>query len=373
MATEAVPQASLEPQHDPDLINYDADIQGADKEWSFPNTGVDSADITDMKNHAVSAASSHEAGKTDDSLNEIDWEDHGEPGDNEILSMSAEPGAADVSPAIAPPFDVGVGESDSALAAEPATAGMEEEGETEVKDLQNGPGDGIGSHQVDEGEGPVEHEITYEEDEVVELQNEGEDRTLNEGTAGAGSDEYAGTQDATDAADDPGYDVDEAGPDEAAEDIDEPEDEPEFHNDQLDDEPEELHGEPDVQENPSTDQSQDDAGVLPPASLDITVTYKNEEYPLIHGQEDIDTQMGFFENASALDLTIDNLLPKFREELTDDLGPEDEVVLQIDELGLEYAEVRTDFMLSCKLEPMLTVLLVNSPRPCIRGHTSSAA
>lgn len=352
MATEAVPQAGLEPQHDSDLINYDAEIPGADKEWSFPNTGVDSADIADMKNHAVSAPSSHEAGKADDSLNEIDWEDHGEPGDNEILSMSAEPGAADDNPAIAPPLDVG---------AEPATVGTDEGGELEADTLQNGPGDEASSHQVDEGEGPVEHEITYEEDEDVELRNEGEDRALNEEAADAGSDEYAGTQDAAQAADDPGYDVDEPGPDEASEDIDQPEDEPEFHNDQLDDEPEELHGEPDVQENPSTDQSQDDAGVLPPASLDITVTYKNEEYPLIHGQEDIDTQMGFFENASALDLTIDNLLQKFREELTDDIGPEDEVVLQIDELGLEYAEVCAHFMLSCQPETKLTVLPVNSP------------
>lgn len=337
MATEAVPQASLEPQHDADLINYDADTPGADKEWSFPDTGVDSADITDMKNHAVSAASSHEAGKADDSLNEIDWEDHGEPGDNEILSMPTEPGAADDNPAIAPSFDVGI--------EEPATAGTHEGGELETDDLQKGPGDEISSNQVDGGEGPVEHEITYEEDDV-EPQNEGEDRTLNKGAADAESDEYAGVQAATHATDDLGYDVGETGPGEAAEDINESDgDEAEVHNDQLDDEPEELHAEPDVQDNPSTDQSQDDAGVLPPASLDITVTYKNEEYPLIHGQEDMDTQMGFFENASALDLTIDNLLPKFREELTDDLGPEDEVVLQIDELGLEYAEVCTDSFL----------------------------
>ena len=372
MATEAVPQASLEPQHDADLVDYDADIPGADKEWSFPNPGVDSADITDMKNHAVSAPSSHEDGKADDSLNEIDWEDHGEPGDNEILSMSAEPGAADDNPAIAPPIDVGVEEPDSALATEPAAAGTHEGGELEAEDLQNGTSGEAGSHQVDEGERPVEHEITYEEDDV-ELQNEGEDNILNEGAADAEPDEYAGTQDTTHAADDPGYDVDEADPDEVAKEIDEQEDELEFHNDQLDDEPEELHGEPDIQENPSTDQSQDDTGVLPPPSLDITVTYKNEEYPLIHGQEDIDTQMGFFENASALDLTIDNLLHKFREELTDDLGPEDEVVLQIDELGLEYAEVCDDTLLTCQVETILTVLLVNSPRPCVRGHASPAA
>jgi hypothetical protein len=72
---------------------------------------------------------------------------------------------------------------------------------------------------------------------------------------------------------------------------------------------------------------------------DISVTYKEEEYPLFHGQNNIDTQMGFFEDRRVLDTGMDTLLSSFRDELEGDLSDQDELVFQVDELGLEYAEV----------------------------------
>lgn len=301
MATEAVPQAGPDPQLDADLINYDADISVNDKEWSFPNDSVESATLIDANNET----SAHQPETTGDSLNEIDWEDHPQLGNNEAPPV---------------PTDLGTGEADLPVDVEPLNPESREDGILEAEELPEQPANETDSHELQEREGNVEHEITYdEEDDSAEPAKEGEDKIPDKDANAVASDEAH-------AENGPNLDVDEARADEVED------DEFEVHGD-LEDAP--------ADEGPSTEQSQDDSGVLPPASLDITVTYKNAEYPLIHGQDNIDTQMGFFEDTSALDLTIDNLLAKFREELTNDLGPEDEVVLQVDELGLEYAEVST--------------------------------
>ncbi|MBE3044752.1 hypothetical protein IMZ48_19765, partial [Candidatus Bathyarchaeota archaeon] len=86
MATEAVPQATLDPQLDADLINYDADEQ-----WSFPDHGADSAQVTDAKTDAADALS-HQPEMAGDTLNEIDWEDHPQPGNDEPPSVPTELG-----------------------------------------------------------------------------------------------------------------------------------------------------------------------------------------------------------------------------------------------------------------------------------------
>lgn len=66
----------------------------------------------------------------------------------------------------------------------------------------------------------------------------------------------------------------------------------------------------------------------------ITVQYNGEEFPLIsHSSE------GFFDNTSILDESIESLLAGFRAELADEVGPEEELVFQVDEAGLEYSEV----------------------------------
>ena len=296
MATEAVPQTGPDPQLDADLVNYDADISANDKEWSFPNNGIESSTLTDANNET----SSHQPEMTGEGLNEIDWEDHPQLGSNEAPLV---------------PTDPGTGETDLLIDAEPLNPRAQEEADLETAELPSETNNEVDSHELQGGEETVEHEITYDEedDDVEPAKGSIADEDAHADVSGEPQPESG-----------PDLDVDEARADEVEDD--------EF----------EVHGDLEdaaAHENPSAEQSQDDSGVLPTASLDITVTYKNAEYPLIHGQDNIDTQMGFFEDISALDLTIDNLLAKFREELTDDLGPEDEVVLQVDELGLEYAEV----------------------------------
>jgi hypothetical protein len=66
----------------------------------------------------------------------------------------------------------------------------------------------------------------------------------------------------------------------------------------------------------------------------VTVQYKGEEFPLFSRDAE-----GFFPEEACLALTIDQLLAGLRVELENELADEEELVLQIDELGLEYAEV----------------------------------
>jgi hypothetical protein len=71
----------------------------------------------------------------------------------------------------------------------------------------------------------------------------------------------------------------------------------------------------------------------------ITVQYRGDEYPCFSH-----TSEGFFSEATVVDATMALLLEGFRKELDDEIAPEDELVLQIDELGLEFTEV------SCNLK-----------------------
>ncbi|KAI6779563.1 conserved glutamic acid-rich protein [Emericellopsis cladophorae] len=65
----------------------------------------------------------------------------------------------------------------------------------------------------------------------------------------------------------------------------------------------------------------------------VTVQYKGEEFPLFSRDAE-----GFFPEETCLALTIDQLLAGLRVELENELADEEELVFQIDELGLEYAE-----------------------------------
>ena len=68
----------------------------------------------------------------------------------------------------------------------------------------------------------------------------------------------------------------------------------------------------------------------------ITVQYKGEEFPFFSLSSD-----GFFSELSILDGTVGNMLASLRGVLGDEISEEEELVLQIDELGLEYSEVRS--------------------------------
>ena len=66
----------------------------------------------------------------------------------------------------------------------------------------------------------------------------------------------------------------------------------------------------------------------------ITVQYKGDTFPCFsHGSE------GFFTDVKVLDSTMDVVLAGFRAELHTELSADEDLVFQIDEVGLEFTEV----------------------------------
>ncbi|QYS99506.1 E3 ubiquitin-protein ligase/putative upstream regulatory element binding protein [Trichoderma simmonsii] len=66
----------------------------------------------------------------------------------------------------------------------------------------------------------------------------------------------------------------------------------------------------------------------------ITVQYKGDEFPFFSQHK---TQ-GFFSDVSVLDHSMDSVLAGFRAELENEIAAQDELVFQVDELGLEFTE-----------------------------------
>ncbi|KAF7546468.1 hypothetical protein G7Z17_g8412 [Cylindrodendrum hubeiense] len=77
----------------------------------------------------------------------------------------------------------------------------------------------------------------------------------------------------------------------------------------------------------------------------ITVQYKGDEFPCFSITSD-----GFFTEISIIDATMDKVLLGFRDELASEIAQEEELVFQIDELGLEFSE-------SCLQESLASVTL----------------
>lgn len=67
----------------------------------------------------------------------------------------------------------------------------------------------------------------------------------------------------------------------------------------------------------------------------ITVQYKGDEFPMFST-----TTHGFFANTSVLDEPLEKLIAGLRSELENEIAEDDDLVLQVDELGLELVEVR---------------------------------
>ncbi|KAM4055340.1 conserved glutamic acid-rich protein [Hirsutella rhossiliensis] len=65
----------------------------------------------------------------------------------------------------------------------------------------------------------------------------------------------------------------------------------------------------------------------------IIVQYRGEEFPMFSFSSD-----GFFSDISILDENMKVVLDGLREELADEIGPHDDLVLQVDKLGLEFSE-----------------------------------
>jgi hypothetical protein len=67
----------------------------------------------------------------------------------------------------------------------------------------------------------------------------------------------------------------------------------------------------------------------------ITVQYKGDEFPFFSQ----DTTEGFFSDLSVLDHSMESVLIGLRSELENEIAANDELVFQVDELGLEFSEV----------------------------------
>ncbi|KAK7433092.1 hypothetical protein QQZ08_000021 [Neonectria magnoliae] len=93
----------------------------------------------------------------------------------------------------------------------------------------------------------------------------------------------------------------------------------------------------------------------------ITVQYKGDEFPFFSNGSD-----GFFTETSILDETMEKLLSGFRDELANEIAHEEELVFQVDELGLEFAEsCLRDSLSSVTLHQILEIfdLLVKNQDP----------
>ncbi|KAL7905922.1 hypothetical protein GGI35DRAFT_125458 [Trichoderma velutinum] len=66
----------------------------------------------------------------------------------------------------------------------------------------------------------------------------------------------------------------------------------------------------------------------------ITVQYKGDEFPFFSQ----DKTQGFFSDVSVLDHSMESVLAGFRVELENEIAAQDELVFQVDELGLEFTE-----------------------------------
>ncbi|KAK2728782.1 conserved glutamic acid-rich protein [Colletotrichum kahawae] len=86
---------------------------------------------------------------------------------------------------------------------------------------------------------------------------------------------------------------------------------------------------PDSDDAPSNDETEIPA---------VTVSYKGVEYPFFYNSPDSEGKECFFDDLSLLHCKMEGVLAGFRRELANELGPFDELVFQIDELGLEFAE-----------------------------------
>ncbi|ROT40342.1 hypothetical protein SODALDRAFT_94255 [Sodiomyces alkalinus F11] len=70
----------------------------------------------------------------------------------------------------------------------------------------------------------------------------------------------------------------------------------------------------------------------------ITVSWRGADYPLFYHSPGSEGRECFFDDLSLLQCKMEELIASFRRELGNDLSDVDELVFQVDELGLEFAE-----------------------------------
>ncbi|TQV92592.1 hypothetical protein V2A60_009064 [Cordyceps javanica] len=94
------------------------------------------------------------------------------------------------------------------------------------------------------------------------------------------------------------------------------------------------------------DASTDETGIFQPNNADahfptITVQYQGDEFPFLSSGTE-----GFFSDSSILDDSMQRVFSGFRSQLKNEVTAEDELVFQIDELGLEFTESNPSFSLT---------------------------
>jgi hypothetical protein len=94
----------------------------------------------------------------------------------------------------------------------------------------------------------------------------------------------------------------------------------------------------------------------------ITVQYKGEEFPLFSLSSE-----AFFTDVSVLDDNMETLLAGFRSELADEIASDEELVFQVDEMGLEYAEV--SIRNKCLVHQTTDKCMQSSPRDSLSHIT----
>ncbi len=74
---------------------------------------------------------------------------------------------------------------------------------------------------------------------------------------------------------------------------------------------------------------------------EMYISYGQTDYKLFAKSEDDDPNHYFLKDTSALELTLAEFLSSLRDVISEEVSPLDELVMHIDGLGLEFAEVRT--------------------------------
>ncbi|OAA58790.1 putative protein family UPF0646 [Cordyceps fumosorosea ARSEF 2679] len=113
----------------------------------------------------------------------------------------------------------------------------------------------------------------------------------------------------------------------------------------------------------SWDGSMDAAGNLQPDNADsqfptITVQYQGDEFPFLSSGSE-----GFFSELSILDDSMQQVFSGFRSQLKNEVTAEDELVFQIDELGLEFTESNLSHSLTMRQILEVFELLIKNEDP----------
>ncbi|KAL2753631.1 hypothetical protein ACRALDRAFT_2043991 [Sodiomyces alcalophilus JCM 7366] len=182
-----------------------------------------------------------------------------------------------------------------------------------------------------------QHEIDYEEaaPEITESEKKQED---NEGLEAVSqlSEDHETTPDAMNEDSTPVENASDSGKreygDESMQEFDEAGDGLEVHpaENQEDDAEIQL-----VESSAESLHTPEDGSVQVPA---ITVAWDGIEYPLFYNSPDSEDRECFFDDLGLLQCKMEELLASFRRELSNDVSDIDELVFQVDELGLEFAE-----------------------------------